>query len=86
MIADTVRRFIRSNFYLSDRDVLGEDDSLLQSGIVDSTGVSEIVGFLQTEFDIHIARSEVTAANLDSIRRITAFVSRKIAAAQGTTA
>ncbi len=77
---EPIRTFIRSNFYVAEADTLRDDDSLLQSGIVDSTGVVEIVAFLQSRFDIRVAGGEVTAGNLDSIARITEFVRRKLAA------
>ncbi len=77
--AERIRAFIAANFFLSDDDRLDDDDSLLQAGIVDSMGIVDIVAFLESEFDIHIARNEVTAANLDSVGRIASFVERKIA-------
>ncbi len=78
--AARIRAFITTNFFLSQDDHLGDDDSLLQAGVVDSVGIVEIVAFLESEFDIRIARSEVTAANLDSVTRIADFVERKTAA------
>jgi len=77
-IADEVRAFIRQNFYLEEGLDLGDDVSLVTGGLVDSTGMLEVIGFLEEEFGIKIGDQEVVPANLDSIGRIRAFVTRKL--------
>jgi acyl carrier protein len=72
-----VRQFILSNFYVADASALGEETSLLDQGIVDSTGVLEVISFLETTFGIQVADEEMLPDNLDSIGRITAFVAKK---------
>jgi len=52
-------------------------DSLIESGIIDSTGVLELIEFLEEEFEISIDETETTPQNLDSIDRVVEFVSRK---------
>lgn len=77
---DKVREFITTNFYVPDKDALPDDGSLLDRGIVDSTGVLEVVSFVETEFAIQVDDTEVLPDNFDSIACIAAFVDRK----QGT--
>lgn len=79
-----VRAFVRDNFPVSTADgELPIDESLLESGVIDSIGVLSLVTWIEQEFDIVVADEDVVPENLDSIARIVAFVDRK-AAAQGT--
>lgn len=73
-----IREFILSNFYVPDVDQLSDGASLLETGVVDSTGVLEVLAFLEKRFGLRIDDSEVTPENLDSIGRITSFVGRKL--------
>jgi len=72
-----IRQFILENFYVSDPAELADDASLIQGGWVDSTGMLEVITFLETEFGLRIADTEMLPENLDSIQRIAAFVARK---------
>ncbi len=72
-----IRDFIGKNFYLPDASVLNDDASLMEQGIVDSTGVLELIGFLERTFGISVADTETVPENLDSIARIVAYVQRK---------
>lgn len=72
-----VRDFIVSNFYMPEESVLENESSLVDQGIIDSTGVLEVVGFLEEEFGIAIQDREMVPDNLDSVSRIVAFVDRK---------
>lgn len=74
---EKIRMFITTNFYVADASSLTDDDSLLDRGIVDSTGVLEVVAFVEQEFGIVVADDEMLPENLDSIACITAFVRRK---------
>ena len=76
-IKDSVRSFITTNFYVADASKLTDDASLLDQGIIDSTGVLELVGFLESEYGIQLADEEIVAENLDSIAAIVGFVGRK---------
>ena len=76
-IKDRVRQFILTNFYVADANALADDTSLLDQGIIDSTGVLEVISFLESEFAIAVADDEMLPDNLDSIARITAFVAKK---------
>ncbi len=72
-----VREFIGENFYVSDPAMLGDDASFLEQGIVDSTGILEVVSFLEGEFGIEIDDDDLVPENLDSIAAVAAFVARK---------
>ena len=76
-IKDQVRNFVVTNFYVPDPQTLSDDASLLDRGIIDSTGVLEVIGFLEDTFGITIEDDEMLPDNLDSIERISAFVARK---------
>jgi acyl carrier protein len=72
-----VRRFIEQNFYVPSSVTLGDEDSLRDSGVLDSTGVLELLRFLEEDLAVTVQDSEVVAANFDSIEKIAAFVQRK---------
>lgn len=76
-----VRQFLLNNYLFTDDDAaLGNDDSLLQKGIVDSTGMMELIAFLEEQFAIRIDDEEMVPDNLDSVRNIVAFLTRKSSA------
>ena len=75
--ATAVRQFVLKNFPLARRQRVTDDASLLESGIVDSTGVLELVGFIQTEFDVTVSDEELLPENFESISRMATFVERK---------
>lgn len=73
----SLRTFIRENFLFGADTPLADDDSFLEMGIIDSTGVLELVDFLQREYGIHVADEELVPENLDSIRNLVVFLQRK---------
>jgi len=78
-IETTIRQFIADNFlFRDDRSSLDDHESLLEAGLIDSTGVLELVSFLETEFTIQMADEDIVPANLDSIRAIVSFVTSKL--------
>ena len=77
MIQEQVRAFVTSNFYVADPDTLKDTDSLLDSGVIDSTGVLEVIAFIEDTFGFTVEDAEMLPENLDSIERITYFVVRK---------
>jgi acyl carrier protein len=79
--ASRIRTFLVDSFLLGDDDGFGDDDSLLDGGIVDSTGVMEVVTFLEESFGITVDDDELIADNLDSVTALSRFVQRKLAAA-----
>lgn len=77
-ITRRVRGFMVESFLLGVDDGFGNDESLIDTGIIDSTGVMEVVTFLEDSFAITIDDDELVADNLDSVSRLTVFVSRKL--------
>ena len=73
----TVREFVLSNFYVADAASTTDAMSLLDQGIVDSTGVLEIIGFLERELGVAVDDAEILRDNLGSVRRIADFVRKK---------
>jgi acyl carrier protein len=76
-LKEKVRQFIISNFYVSDPAGLADDASLLDAGIVDSTGVLEIITFIETEFSVTVEDQEMLPENLDAVNNIVGFVQKK---------
>jgi acyl carrier protein len=73
-----LREFLAANYFLGDDpSQLAGDSSLIEAGLIDSTGVLELVGFLEEKFDVRITNEELLPENLDSIDNIVAFVGRK---------
>lgn len=73
-----LRAFLATNFLLSSEEFPYDDDaSLMEQGVVDSTGVLELILFLEQEFGVKVADAEATPRNLDTVRRILAYVERK---------
>ncbi len=76
-----VRQFVLRNFLFTDDDkALVDGDSLIRGGVVDSTGILELIGFLEETHGFRVAPEEMVPANFDSIDTISAFVVRKLAA------
>lgn len=75
-----IKRFVLENFLFSDDESeIADGDSLIQSGIVDSTGIHELVLYLEQQFDLQVGPEEMTPANFDSIDSVDNFVGRKLA-------
>jgi acyl carrier protein len=72
-----IRDFVTSNFYVADPKSLEDTTSLLDHGIIDSTGVLEVIMFVESAFGVTVEDAEMLPENLDSIERIAAFVARK---------
>jgi acyl carrier protein len=80
-IGERVREYITETCYLGDGVVLHDDLSLIDSGIVDSTGMLDVILFLEDAFGIAVEDRETVPENLETVGRITAFVQRKLDAA-----
>ncbi len=81
-IAAQIRHFIVENFLFGNDENLSNDTSFLDEGIIDSTGVLELVTFIEENFAIKIRDDELVPENLDSISNITKFVQTKKTAPQ----
>ncbi len=77
-VRDRVRQFITTAFYVPNPAQLSDTMSLLDTGIVDSTGLLEIIGFLQSEFGVAVEDDEIMPENLDGVSRIVGYVERKL--------
>jgi acyl carrier protein len=73
-----IHKFIVDNFMFGQADGLKYDESLLQKGVIDSTGVLELVSFLQDNFNITVEDDEIVPANLETINGIVTYVSKKL--------
>lgn len=72
-----VRDYLVSSFYVPDPGALADSASLIETGVIDSTGALELVAFLESTFGVRIGDEEMLPENLDSIARVAAFVCRK---------
>ncbi len=73
-----VRQFILKNFLFTDDDAaLADGASLIQSGVIDSTGVLELITHLEESLGIRVPPEEMVPANFDSIDAICAYLARK---------
>ena len=73
-VRSTIRRFIADVFFV---DVFSDTASFLEEAIIDSTGMLELVTFVETTFGIKVADDELVPQNLDSVANLTAFIERK---------
>lgn len=77
-IKGKAKEFIINNFLLGvNADDLSDDDSFLEKGIIDSTGVMELVSFVETEFGFRVEDEELIPDNLDSINKLVSYITGK---------
>lgn len=77
-IKDKIKKFISENFlFTTSIDLIADDQAFMESGIVDSTGILEIVNFVEEEFGIQLEDDEIIPENLGSITQLTNFISGK---------
>lgn len=77
-IEKKIRDYILENYlFTGNQSALANDDSFLEKGILDSTGVLEIIGFLEDEFKLTIEDNELVPENFDSVSKIARFVNAK---------
>ena len=74
----TVQQFIRKNFIFDDKTQFGDDQSLLRTGVVDSTGILELIDFLEVTFKVKFSDDELVADNFDSVSKMISFMTKKI--------
>jgi acyl carrier protein len=77
-IQTEIHNFVVENFLFGKADGLTDDDSLVSKGVIDSTGVLELISFIQERFGIRMEDREVVPDNLDSIKNLVAFITRKV--------
>ena len=77
-LEDKIRKYILENFlFTDDASALDSNDSFLEQGILDSTGILEVIMFLEEEFDVKVQEDEMIPENLDSVLNLVNFVKRK---------
>lgn len=77
-IDNEIRKFIEDNFIVDGEDHLGDEDSLLEKGVIDSTGVLELVAFIEETYHFKIKDEELIPDNLDSVKNISQFIQYKL--------
>ena len=75
---EELRQFVTDNFLFGNNGSLADHDSFLDKGIIDSTGVLELVAFLEQRYGIHMQDQELVPENLDSIDNLARFVDSKL--------
>ena len=82
-IKQSIREFVETSFLFREgREGLADNESLLGAGLIDSTGILELVSYLESAFGIVVQDEEIVPENLDSVGEIAAYVEMKHAAQQ----
>ncbi|MEJ5358021.1 MAG: acyl carrier protein [Desulfobacterales bacterium] len=76
-VREEVKRFIVDNFLFGDSEGFDENASFLESGVIDSTGILELVTFLEETYQIRVEDEELVPENLGSIDAVTRYLKRK---------
>jgi acyl carrier protein len=77
-VEENLRQYVLNNYlFTEDQSALSNEDSFLERGIIDSTGILEVISYINKEFGITITDDEMTPENLDSINNLVAFIARK---------
>ena len=75
---EVLREFVIENFLFGDGSNLMEDTSFLEGGIIDSTGILELITFLEEKYGIQIENDELVPENMDSLKKVSIFLERKM--------
>ena len=77
-LEEQIRGYVLENYlFTDDQSALNSDDSFLEKGILDSTGILEVIYFIEDEFDVKVEDEEMIPENLDSVNRIVAYIGKK---------
>lgn len=80
-IKKILRNYILENYLFTDDELALQDNySFLDKGIIDSTGILEIIYFIEDEFDIRVEDEEMVPENLDTVNNIVAYIEQKLSA------
>src|ERR1041385_1868616 len=77
-IENKIREFILKSLYYAEDSDISDEGSFLETGVIDSMGVMELVTFIQSEFGVEVAQQEIVVENFDSIRKLADFVRKKL--------
>ncbi len=70
--------FLEDNVLLDSEDEkISDDDSFMENGIIDSTGILELVSYIEEEFEFEVADEELVPDNFDSVNKLTEYINRK---------
>ncbi len=78
MIEQQMRGFITDNFLYGQQHQLKPEDSFLENGLIDSTGMLELISYIEQQYGIRVEDDELIPENLDSLARLVAFVQHKL--------
>lgn len=77
-VEEKIRNYVLENYlFTDDQSALNSDDSFLEKGILDSTGILEVIYFIEDDFGISVKDEEMIPENLDSVNRIVKFIGSK---------
>ena len=77
-VLEQVREFVIENFmYMRKVKTIGDEESLLRTGVISSLGMMEVVDWVESTFDVSVDPDEITEQNFDTLRGIAAFVASK---------
>jgi acyl carrier protein len=82
-IKQELRQFVIDNFLYGRPGELRDEDSFLENGIIDSTGVLELIAFLEERFGLELEETDLTPENLDSINKVTRLVESRLPVLKG---
>jgi acyl carrier protein len=78
-IQKEIRQYVFENFIVDDDEDFSDDESFLESGLIDSTGILELITFVEENYEIEIEDEEMIPDNLDGIAKVAGFVASKMA-------
>jgi len=81
-VLGTIKAYVVENFLFGDDRRIGPDTDFMENGILDSTGVLELIGFLEEKIGIRVEDDEVVPDNLNSLEKITLYISKKTGKSQ----
>jgi len=76
-LLQAIRKFVIDNYLFGEEGKLGDEDSFMETGIIDSTGILELVRFLESTYRVKVADEELIPDNLDSVNKIVSFIQAK---------
>ena len=76
-VLETVKAYVLENFLFGDDSRIGSGTDFLENGILDSTGVLELVGFLEEKFGIRVEDDELVPENMNSLEKVALYISKK---------
>jgi acyl carrier protein len=76
-VLETIKAYVVEKFLFGDDHRIGPDTEFLENGILDSTGVLELVGFLEEKYEIRVEDDELVPGNMNSLEKITLNILKK---------